>query len=136
VAAVGSIVVCCFSAWAGGQPPLTPDGVWKMRYDAKLDGQVLAEAKGDVGEVRWRCAVRNNRVSGSLAGLKENDPSDHRLAGEIVDGKPAILFLRQDGPRGLVCFYTGKRSESGSFVGTWFDNRGKSGDFELVIEPK
>jgi hypothetical protein len=104
-----------------------------MRYDAKLDGQLSDK---DAGEVRWRCAVRNNRYSGSLAGLKENDPTDHRLAGEIVDGKPAILFLRQDGPKGLVCFYTGKRSEAGTFVGTWFDNRGKSGDFELTVEPK
>ena len=46
--------------------------------------------------------------------------------------KPAILFLRQDGPKGLVCFYSGKQLDDGRFAGTWFDNRGSSGDFELI----
>jgi hypothetical protein len=53
-----------------------------------------------------------------------------------VEGKPSIVFLRQDGPKGLVCFYTGKLSEDGKITGTWFDNRGSSGDFEMAVEKK
>jgi hypothetical protein len=102
-----------------------------MRYDDKLDGEVTGKS---ADAVRWALTVRNDRISGSLAGLKAGDPSDHRIAGEIVAGKPAIIMLRQDGPRGLVCYYTGKRVEEGKVVGTWFDNRGKSGDFEMGIE--
>jgi len=116
-----------------GAQQLAQSGVWKMRYDSKLDGQV---ADKDAGEVRWQINVRNNRISGYMADLKDGEASAHGLAGEIVDGKPPIIFLRQDGPNGLVCFYSGKRAETARIVGTWFDNRGKSGDFDMTIEKK
>jgi hypothetical protein len=113
------------------KPLLPAEAVWSMRYDDKLDGEVTGKP---ADAVRWMFTVRNDRIAGSLAGLKAGDPSDHRIAGEVVAGKPAIVMLRQDGPRGLVCYYTGKRVDEGKIVGTWFDNRGKSGDFEMVIE--
>jgi len=114
--------------------PLLPlHAIWSMRYDSKLDGVVtgkLADA------VRWEFTLRNDRVSGGLAGSKPGDPNDHRMAGEAVPGKPAILSLRQDGPKGLVCYYTGKQMDDGRYAGTWFDNRGTSGDFEMIVEKK
>jgi len=113
--------------------PLPAEAVWVMRYDAKLDGEVTGKP---ADAVRWRFAVRNDRVAGNLADHKPGDPADHRIAGEVALGSPPIVMLRQDGPRGLVCYYTGKRVDEGRVVGTWFDNRGKSGDFELVIEKK
>jgi hypothetical protein len=112
---------------------LPAEAVWAMRYDARLDGEVTGKS---ADAVRWAFAVRNDRVSGGLAGLKPGDPTDHRIAGEVVPGGPPIVLLRQDGPKGLVCFYTGKRVEEGRVVGTWFDNRGKAGDFEMVVEAK
>jgi len=115
------------------RPLLPAEAVWVMRYDAKLDGQVTGKPEDSV---RWAFTVRNDRVSGSLAGLKAGDPTDHRIAGEVVPGKPPIVMLRQDGPKGLVCYYTGQRVEEGRVVGTWFDNRGKAGDFEMVVEKK
>jgi hypothetical protein len=104
-----------------------------MRYDSKLDGKLEDKSHG---EVRWRIALRNNRLTGGLADAKEKDPSDHRLAGELAEGKPPILFMRQDGPKGLVCYYSGKRVAENRIAGTWFDNRGNSGDFELALERK
>ena len=115
------------------KPLLPGEAVWVMRYDAKLDGEVTGKP---ADAVRWAFTVRNDRVSGGLAGLKAGDPADHRIAGEVVPGRPPIVLLRQDGPKGLVCYYTGRLIEEGRVVGTWFDNRGKAGDFEMVIEKK
>jgi hypothetical protein len=114
-------------------PSLPGDAVWVMQYDDKLDGKT----EGKPGsEVRWRLSVRNDRIGGSLADLKVGDAKDHRLAGEIANGKPPIVVLRQDGPNGLVCYYSGKRIEERRIVGTWFDNRGGSGDFDFRVEVK
>ncbi len=112
---------------------LPVEAVWVMRYDDKLDGELHAKPGG---EVRWKLSVRNDRIAGSLAGMKEADPSDHHLAGEIVPGNPPIVSLRQDGPKGLVCYYTGKRVAADRIVGTWYDNRGAAGDFEFTPEKK
>jgi hypothetical protein len=128
-----AIVACPLRADDPPKSLLPAEAVWIMRYDAKLDGQVNGKPED---AVRWAFTVRNDRISGSLAGLKVGDPSDHRVAGEVVPGKPPIVMLRQDGPKGLVCYYTGQRVEEGRVVGTWFDNRGKAGDFEMVIEKK
>ena len=112
---------------------LPAEAVWVMKYDDKLDGEVNAKPGG---EVRWKLSVRNDRITGSLAGRKDADPNDHRIAGEIAAGNPPIVLLRQDGPRGLVCYYVGKRVAAERIVGTWYDNRGSAGDFEFTIEKK
>jgi hypothetical protein len=67
-----------------------------------VDGELKAKPGG---EVRWRLSARNDRISGHLHGRKEGGPADHRLSGEVVAGKPPVVSLRQDGPKGLVCFY-------------------------------
>jgi hypothetical protein len=131
--AVLSLVALAARADDAPKPLLPAEAVWVMRYDAKLDGEVTGRP---ADAVRWAFAVRNDRVSGGLAGAKSGDPADHRVAGEVVAGSPPIILLRQDGPKGLVCYYTGKRVEGGRVVGTWFDNRGKAGDFEMVVEQK
>jgi hypothetical protein len=109
------------------------DAVWVMKYDDKLDGEVNAKLGRDI---RWRIAMRNDRVAGCLADLKEGDPQDHKLAGEVATGKSPIVHIRQDGPGGLTCYYTGKFVGADRVVGTWFDNRGGSGDFEMSVEKK
>ena len=86
--------------------------------------------------MKWKFSVRNDRITGSLADKKDADPTNHHLAGEIVAGKPPIITLRQDGPKGLVCYYTGKRAAADRIVGTWYDNRGAAGDFEFIVEKK
>jgi hypothetical protein len=121
------------SADEAPQPLLPAEAIWVMRYDDKVDGELHAKPGS---EVRWKLSVRNDRISGSLADKKETDPTNHHLAGEIVPGNPPILTLRQDGPKGLVCYYTGKRIAPERIVGTWYDNRGASGDFEFLVEKK
>jgi hypothetical protein len=111
-------------------PTLPAEAVWVLRYDGKVDGELKPKPGS---EVRWRVSSRNGRVSGSLAGKKEGDPSDHKLSGEVAEGKPPVVSLRQDGPKGLVCYYAGTLS-AGKVVGTWYDNRGGSGDFEMAAE--
>src|SRR5262249_44079444 len=108
------------------KPTLPTDAVWTMKYDDKLDGDVKPKPGG---EVRWRIAVRNDRIAGNLADSKESDPKDHKLAGEVAPGKSPLIHLRQDGPNGLICYYTGKLVGNDRIVGTWFDNRGGLGDF-------
>ena len=121
-------------AMGADESPLLPaDAEWVMRYDDKLDGEVKDKSGT---EVRWKLAVRNDRVSGRLAELKESDPADHRIGGEVTAGTPPVVALRQDGPKGLVCYYAGKRVAGDRIVGTWYDNRGAAGDFELTIEKK
>lgn len=127
------ILVAPAQADDASKPLLPAEAVWAMRYDARLDGEVTGKP---ADAVRWAFTVRNDRVAGGLAGLRAGDPTDHRIAGEVVPGTPPIVMLRQDGPKGLVCYYTGKRVEEGRVVGTWFDNRGKAGDFEMVVEKK
>jgi hypothetical protein len=114
-------------------PLLPAEAVWVMQYDDKVDGEVKAKPGS---EVKWKLSVRNDRISGSLAGMKESDPNDHRVSGEIAPGMPPIASLRQDGPKGLVCYYTGKRVAADRIVGTWYDNRGSAGDFEFTVEKK
>ena len=131
----GFLTFALFSAVVSAQepvPPLLPGhAVWVMKYDTKLDGTVQTKPGS---EVRWELTVRNDRISGRLAGLKKGEVSGHQLSGEIAAGKPSIITLRQDGPRGLVCYYTGQRLANDRIIGTWYDNRGSSGDFEWLVE--
>jgi hypothetical protein len=115
------------------KPALPSDSVWVMNYDDKLDGELKPKPGS---EVRWRIAVRNERIFANLADKKQNDPDDHRISGEVVTGKPHIVSLRQDGPGGLVAFYTGRLVANNKMIGTWYDNRGGSGDFEMTVEKK
>jgi hypothetical protein len=139
------LAACALSGAAFRQPPaqekaddkslLPADAVWELRYDFKVDGELK-----DVNETkpRWRIVVVNNRITGVLADAKEGDTNMHRLTGEVVGGETPVVFLRQDGqkPRGYVGFHTGLRVEEGRVVGTWYDTRGTSGDFELAIVKK
>jgi hypothetical protein len=125
------IVPCAIRADDPPKPLLPGDAVWVMKYDDQLDGEVKAKPGG---EVRWELTVRNDRISGRLAGLKKGEPSGHQLSGEVVGGSPPLVTVRQDGPKGLVCYYIGKRLAADRIVGTWYDNRGSAGDFEWVVE--
>ena len=114
------------------KPIMPSEATWVMKYDGSLDGEVKPKPGS---EVRWRISVRNDKIAGSLADLKDDDLKNHRLGGEFVSGKPSIICIRQDGPNGLTCFYSSKLSPKGLF-GTWFDNRGGSRDFVMSIEKK
>jgi hypothetical protein len=101
---------------------LPSNGVWKARFDGRLDG----ELKGAREVSPIRITVRNNRIS-----WREGD---HVFAGEISAGTTPLVTIRQDGPNGFVAVHSGKLVKEGHIVTTWFNNQGGSGDFELVLD--
>jgi len=110
---------------------LLPDGIWRIRYDRKLDGK-LSDDEPIAG--RWQFTVINNQITGISA--KPEERKLNRSSGEIVPGKPPIVFWRMDslGVKGYVWFSCGRLVEEGKIVGTWYDTNGASGDFEFVFE--
>lgn len=96
---------------------------WKLHFDATLDGVVIAGQAA----VPWEVVAQNNRihVEGGTSWV---------VNGELVDAKCPLVTLRQDGAKGFVAIYAGKRSEDGNISGTWFNTKGESGDFELTRE--
>jgi len=60
-------------------------------------------------------------------------PKGHELAGEIAPGKTPIVHPRQDGPGGLMCYYTGKLVANDRIVGARFDTRGRRGTSRGVM---
>lgn len=75
----------------------------------------------------WQVVARNNQlhVEGGTSWV---------VNGELVDAACPLVTLRQDGAKGFVAIYAGKRTEDGKISGTWFNTKGESGDFELVRE--
>lgn len=112
-------------------PALPTEATWTVRFDTVLDGEIVAQ-DGKIGGLTLRLAVHNNRVTG--VPLASAQYADHRITGELTPGAMDILFLRQDGPAHYVSYYTARRVGAGRFVGTWIDNRGGGGDFDLVQE--
>jgi hypothetical protein len=114
--------------------PLLPDNVvWLIRYDYVLDGVL----RGEVSESRWRFEVHDNHITGTPISDKEGNPEEqHRITGEVVDGRVPLLSLRQAGLTGYVCFTSGRRVGAERFAGTWYDNAGWAGDFEMMRDNK
>ncbi len=114
---------------------LTSNAVWVFRHDTELSGGLGAH-----GQAFWRLAVRSNRILGGPDAPRETAYENHHISGEISGGGAAgdtpVVSLRQEGPNGYVSLHVGRANDDGRIVGTWFDNRGMSGDFELVPEHK
>ena len=120
---------------ASSQENLRDDAVWELRYDEKLDGRLH-----DVNEnkPRWRVVVVNKQIFGALADGQAYT-AIHRITGEISKNgvkSPTVVSFQQvsQKPAGYKSWYSGFY-ENGKIVGTWFDTRGKKGDFEFVIVP-
>jgi hypothetical protein len=110
-------------------PALPVEAVWRVRYDVVLDGEI----RGDAGLLNLRLTIHNKRVHGVPAATHKDDLwADHRVSGELTDGSVQVLFLRQDGPKNYTGYYTARRVNEGRFLGTWIDNQGSSGDFDMV----
>lgn len=103
--------------------PLPASSQWKLHFDATLDGVVVSQQAA----VPWEVATQNNRihVEGGATWV---------VNGELVDAKCPLVTLRQDGAKGFVAIYAGKRTEDGNITGTWFNTKGESGDFKLTRE--
>lgn len=131
------VVLALFRLPASAQQPgetlLPKHAVWNYKSDRMLDGKLGADAAGGP----YQITVVNNRIT-----MRPTDPdwvNQVLFTGEIVpgiEGKAPAVFLRQDNQdiKGYVSFHSGQLVEKGRIVGTWFNNRGESGDFELVFE--
>lgn len=101
--------------------PLPSLSHWKLHFDAMLDGVVIAGQ----APVPWEVVAQNNRI--------HVEGGTHWVVnGELVDAKCPVVTLRQDGAKGFVAIYAGKRTADGNICGTWFNTKGESGDFELT----
>jgi len=119
------------------QPPehslLPRHAIWNYKCDRTVDGKLGDDATGGP----YHVTVINNHIT-----MRPTDPDWENkvvLTGEIVpgiEGKPPAFFLRQDNHdiKGYVSFHNGQLVERGRIVGTWFNNRGESGDYELVFD--
>lgn len=97
------------------------DGEWVWRLDSKLDGRL---APSETHEVSLR-----------LEGSKLIGTSGRNIySGEIVDGDTTLVVF-QEIRKGYVGVMTGVlASVDGNWriVGTWYDTKGNTGDFEMV----
>src|SRR4051812_22166819 len=82
---------------------LPAEGVWKIRWDGKIDGVL----RNPEGPLQIKLSVRNNRITGSLTG------DDTRWSGEVSGGKVVIVTLTQQGKKGYVSYYSGKLIKEG-----------------------
>ena len=137
------IVLCSLISGSGaglslaqgqGQEPtqlLPTHGIYKLEITPYVDG------KPDLTKTsthRFKISVINKRLSGTntAAGWERKG----HMVGEVVAGKTAIIFIRQDGtePKGAVAHYSGKMAKQGIIEGTLYDTEGFSGAFTLSLE--
>jgi hypothetical protein len=101
-------------------------GKYKRKIDTKLDGVVTGNM--DNYGLNITSVDRNNAFSAVYWGL--NNASDFK--GQVY-GNKIIKISQNDAAKGYFAVYAGVIADKGaSFKGTWYDNRGNSGDFEFI----
>jgi len=104
-------------------------GTWTMEYDETLDGE-LKDAHSHIILLE----EANNRLVGQLQ--EKEDPHVPRaslITGQLIPGAANLITLRQDIEQGLTVVYTGRLVEKNRFVGSYYDNHGRSGDWSLTL---
>jgi hypothetical protein len=117
------------SGQPAGESLLPKHSIWKLRYDNTLDGKLE-----NPSETQVRFSVINNRVIGKS--LDQTWQAKTQYSGEIAFGKHALVVLRQDNDENnYTCIWSGRFHDKGRrIVGTFHDNHGTSGDFEMIFE--
>lgn len=108
-------------------PDLPWEADWDFRRDTKLDGKVGNGA----GEYRLRLYDCGQGWNGRTF-WKERAEFD--LTAEVT--RPAnggtVVLLRVQDNAGCV-LYVGSRGKDGVYTGTWHDNRGNAGDWDMKL---
>jgi len=104
-------------------------GTWTMEYDEKLDGE-LKETKSRIILLE----EANYRLVGQW---KDNDdphaPRASFFTGQLIPGAANLITLRQDIEQGFTVVYSGRLVENNRFVGSYYDNHGRTGDWSLTL---
>src|SRR2546423_614741 len=135
------IVLLCCLLFAAGRPlrareePKTPQSadagvVWELKYDRELNGRLDGDTRG--GDLKL--TAKKNVITAAPSGgdLTRGD----KWSGLFIVGRVTLIQLREDGLNGYARVLSGKQVNHGPFLGTWHDNDGGSGDFELTLKKK
>jgi len=137
-----AVLVACLVVLSGGHisvsqaqekaeaPRLPEDAKWDLKRDFKIDGK-LEDAQDAVLQLKGK----GNLLSGHFVDKKAlGEDNDSAFSGEVVTREKSLLILRQehkDKDGTYVVIHTGHLVGENHYRGTWHDNAGKSGDFEL-----
>jgi hypothetical protein len=123
-------------AWAQEQPvlPILPQAQldWNLIRDFNIDGKI-EEAECTVLQL----SAKGNELSGHFADKKALESDNGSIfSGEVVTREKSLLILKQSlsSNGGYVLIHTGLQVGANHYRGTWHDNGGKSGDFELKLK--
>ena len=120
----------------GNDDSMPSDREWTLRRDYKIDAQLNDAPQDTVTLTVVRESRNKNRLLGSFSGNKDGTgkPNDSIFTGETTAREGNLLILRQELPvTQFVGIHVGHRVSANEFRGTWHDNAGQSGDFDLKL---
>ena len=108
---------------------------WSARWDHTLDGAVVSNSPWEL-----QLDVRNDSITGHVSKDPDGHSSGSIFSGQLIRHKPqapranaAVLVLREDHADGYFVISTARMVSAKRFLGTWVDNAGQIGDFEIKI---
>lgn len=117
----------------GRQPDLanvaSRDGKYKIYWDDKVDGKTHSTEEKSC-DIKIR--VVGEEVFGEFVGPIAGQNRKASITGRLESGEDSVkLFTFRQREEGYTCSYQLVLG-TGSFVGTWYDTKGRSGDFLLL----
>jgi hypothetical protein len=121
-------------------PPLQ-SGMWRSRWDHKVDGNVVTDSWWDL-----QLDFRSDKVTGHVLKISDGNSSDLILSGELIRARAnpsgakygrfvSVLVLRSDtSENGYFNVSILHRVSESRFVGTSIDSKGGVGDVELTLK--
>ena len=115
-------------------------GIWRERFDHKVDGKVVTDGWWD-----HQLDFRNDKVTGRVLRISDGTSSDAILSGELIRAHSnpsgldygrfvSVLVLRQDtSDNDYFVVSILHRVSQNRFVGTSIDSKGGVGDIELTL---
>lgn len=113
-------------------PRLPDDARWVLHRDFKIDGK-LADAQ----ETHLQLKAKGNQLSGHYVDRKAlGVANDTGYTAEIATREKPLIILRgefKEADSTYVIVHTGHLVGENHYRGTWHDNAGNCGDFELKV---
>lgn len=113
-------------------PRLPEDAKWLLHRDFKIDGKLE-----DAQETRLHLKGKGNQLSGYYVDKKAlGVVNETAYTLEVVTREKPLLILRgehKDTESTYVIIHAGHLVGENHYRGTWHDNAGNAGDFELKV---
>ncbi|MBI4537009.1 MAG: hypothetical protein HY712_03505 [candidate division NC10 bacterium] len=106
--------------------PPSLSGTWDASYDMTMDGILSKEAVLPIDLVHQAGGLNGKANEGAPANEKSS-----LFEGGVTEGTPESIVLRQI-KGAYIATMVGKVESERKIVGTWTDNEGHSGDFEMT----